>query len=122
LDEGGSLIKALHEHFPEYAKLCVAVEHTERGMQIIDEMAERGVALQCPVVCVARSWAKKIWEAPMIGESVAHSIETALQDMGSNTRVQPKQATVIGYGAVGKATAAALMRRGYDVSTYDINP
>lgn len=122
LDEGGKVLTALHKHFPEYAHLCVAVEHTDRGAQLIDDMLAQGIELKCPVVNVARSWAKKRFEAPMIGESVAHSIETALSDIHPDLKVEPKVAAIIGYGAVGKATSDALRRRGYQVHVYDTDP
>lgn len=122
LDEGGKLVKLLHEHFKELAHLCVCVEQTERGAQVIDEMKAHGVELLCPVVNVARSEAKKTSEAPMIGESVVHSTMTALEKMNPGIDVRPKEAVVVGYGAVGKATADALRRRGFAVFVYDIDP
>jgi len=122
LDEGGKLLKALHEHFPELAHLCVAVEQTDRGVQVIEEMKAHGVELLCPVVNVARSEAKKRSEAPMIGESVVHSTFNALKEMNPGIEIRPKEAAVVGYGAVGKATADALRRRGFTVFVYDIDP
>jgi S-adenosylhomocysteine hydrolase len=122
LDEGGKLLQLLHEHFSELAHLCVCVEQTDRGVQVIDEMQSHGVQLQCPVVNVARSQAKKQSEAPMIGESVVHATMSALQQMHPGIRIEPKEAAVVGYGAVGKATADALRLRGFTVYVYDIDP
>ena len=122
LDEGGKILKALHEDYPEYAHLCVAVEQTDHGIQVIEELQRKGIELKCPVVSVARSWAKKDYESPMIGESVVHGTETALADLHPDLKIQPKEAAVIGYGAVGKATADALRRRGYKVFVHDIDP
>ncbi len=122
LDEGGKLVKALHEDFPQYAHLCVAVEQTEQGRIIHEKMAQEGHPLRCPVINVAQSVAKKVHEAPMIGESVVHSTELALASVHPDLRIEPKEATVLGYGAVGKATADALRRRGYTVNVFDIDP
>jgi S-adenosylhomocysteine hydrolase len=122
LDEGGKLVKTLHEDFPEFAHLCVAVEQTEQGRIVHEQMAKDGHPLQCAVINVAQSVAKKVNEAPMIGESVVHSTELAMQSVHPDLRIEPKEATVLGYGAVGKATADALRRRGYVVNVYDIDP
>lgn len=144
LDEGGKLVKALHLYFPRFAKLCVAVEQTDRGVQIADEsearyQQERGVfeqtgvwpkprkgyRLRCPVMNMARSEAKKVWESPMIGESCVFNLEAQLDAMHPALREMlfqdpaHKQACVIGYGAVGKAVADRLRARGFDVFVFD---
>lgn len=115
LDEGGKVLKALHEHFPEYAHLCVGIEHTDRGIQLLE-----GHELKCPVINVARSEAKKRFESPMIGESVVASVDGSLADL--NISIDPKEATVLGYGAVGMNVARSLQRRDYTVHVYDIDP
>jgi len=115
LDEGGKVLHALHKHFPEYAHLCVGVEHTDRGIQLLE-----GIELKCPIVNVARSEAKKRYESPMIGESVVASIDGSLTDLGIS--IDPKEATILGYGAVGQNVAQSLLRRGYTVHVYDTDP
>lgn len=122
LDEGGKMLDALHRHFPEHANLCVAIEQTDRGLQVIEELALEGMELKCPVVNVARSSAKKVFESPMIGESVAHSTLEALKRLHPDLSVEPKVATILGYGAVGKATADALKRRGFEIRAWDVDP
>lgn len=115
LDEGGKLVKALHQVFPpELVTRCVAVEQTMRGIQVLE-----GLSLRCPVVDVAQSWLKKLFESPMIGESIVHDVEAQLVDVGAHVTVQPKEATVLGFGAVGQAVAASLLRRGYRVRVWD---
>lgn len=122
LDEGGKLVKALHEHFPEYAPLCVAVEQTDRGIQVLDEMVAHGQPMLCPVVNVARSEAKKSLEAPMIGENIVDSTLTGLLSMQADLAPTKREACVIGYGAVGRAVAQSLLRRGYEVFVNDVDP
>lgn len=114
LDEGGKLVKALHTTFPEYATRCVAVEQTMRGVQVLED-----IDLRCPVVNVAESWLKKLYESPMIGESIVHGVDEQLAAMGDHVCVEPKEATVLGFGAVGQAVAQALLRRGYRVRAWD---
>lgn len=122
LDEGGALIEALHLHYPEYAHLCVAVEQTEHGIQVIERMQAEGIELKCAVVNVAQSRIKKKLESPMIGESIAQATLAAIDSAGVDRRDAPKEVCIIGYGAVGTATADALRRRGYTVYVHDIKP
>jgi S-adenosylhomocysteine hydrolase len=98
----------------------VAVEQTDRGIQVIEDMKQKGIELRCPVVNMARCDAKKIQEAPMIGESCVFNVEEELARM--KVTVNPKRASIIGYGAVGKAVADRLRARGYEVWVYDIDP
>lgn len=91
LDEGGKLLKLIHEHVPELAHLCVAVEQTDRGVQVIEEMKAAGIELQCTVVNVARSAAKKQNESPMIGESVVHAAFQAIEQMNEGLTITPKE-------------------------------
>src|SRR5262249_52851752 len=70
LDEGGHLIEALHRSYPEYAHLCFAVEQTQAGLDRLE-----GLDLLCPVFSVAGAWAKKLFEAPFIGENVVDETE-----------------------------------------------
>lgn len=116
LDDGGAIIKALHAdpNLRPYAPLCVAVEQTEYGARLAEQLGDQ---LLCPVVNVARSWLKKLFESPMIGESIAASVESSLRAI--DVEVQPREATVVGYGAVGRATARALAARGYVVRVFD---
>lgn len=122
LDDGGKLIRALHQHFPLYAKLAVAIEQTDRGIQLIEDMQKAGQELLVPVVNMARSEAKKEAEGPIIGESVAFHADIEMQSLGPNFKIEPKVATILGYGAVGRATAHALQRRGYSVVVHDPHP
>lgn len=117
LDEGGKLVKLLHTYFPAFAPLCVAVEQTDRGIQEVEK-----IDLKCPVINVARSAAKKTWESPMIGENVVAAALAQIQDLHPSLEPSPKVASIIGYGAVGKASADALRRRGYTVHVHDTDP
>jgi S-adenosylhomocysteine hydrolase len=117
LDDGGSLIllvnRLVTEH-PELAGKIVAVEQTRRG---IDKLS--GVDLRFPVIDVARAWAKRTYEAPLIGRSVANSVEERLADLERRRIPFGKKVLVIGYGTVGRAVAREMKARGYDVVAYD---
>jgi S-adenosylhomocysteine hydrolase len=122
LDDGGKLIRALHDRFPEYAHLVVAVEQTDRGIQVIEQMEAEGVKLRCPVVDMARSPVKKDHEAPMIGEAIVANALAAVDGLGAGLAIEPKTATMVGFGAIGEATARALLHRGYQVFVTDPSP
>lgn len=122
LDDGGKLLRALHDHFPEYAHLCVGVEQTDRGIQVIEKMAAEGIELKLPVVDMARSPVKKAFEAPMIGEAIVTNTLAALDAASAGLSIEPATATVVGFGAIGGATAQALLRRGFEVNVIDPSP
>ncbi len=123
LDDGGKLIHALHEYFPQYAHLCVAVEQTTRGLQVIDDMKKAGRPLLCPVVNMAGCQLKREVESPLIAASVVWHLTGYLEKLGLGhlkpTPAQPRTAVVAGFGATGTATAKALSRAGYHVVVTD---
>jgi S-adenosylhomocysteine hydrolase len=121
IDDGAEAIKMLHERFPEYAPFFACVEQTRRGARIAHQLADAG-KLKCAVVNVAESWAKLERESPMIGESVVREVERKLDRFEQAGVPKPKEATVVGYGAIGQRVAAALQRRGVTVHIYDSDP
>jgi S-adenosylhomocysteine hydrolase len=116
LDEGGKLNRMLHDVFPQYADLCTIVEQTTNGIQ---QMA--GTTLKAPVVSVAASQLKREVEGPIIGEDVAASTLDSLHEIDPRL-VAGKTIGIVGYGAVGSATALAFAKRGFKVVVTDINP
>lgn len=124
LDDGGNLLVALHKHFPEYAKLCRVVEQTDHGIQRIER--EIGVEnLKCPVINMARSWLKKLFESPIIGEAVMHSVDASLREIHPELAPARKEAALLGFGAVNQAVTKAMERRGFrpsDIWVWDPDP
>jgi S-adenosylhomocysteine hydrolase len=121
IDDGAEAIKMLHEKFPQYAPFFACVEQTRRGARIAHELADKG-ELKCAVVNVAESWAKLERESPMIGESVVREVQRKLERFEQVGVPKPKEATVIGYGAIGQRVAAALQARGLTVHVFDSDP
>jgi hypothetical protein len=114
LDEGGKLNKMLHDVLPQYAHLCTIVEQTTNGLQ---NMA--GTTLKAPAVSVASSQLKREVEGPIIGEDVAAATLDLLNDIDPRL-LKGKSVGIVGYGAVGIATAKAFAERGYHVVVTDI--
>ncbi|MBK7861026.1 MAG: hypothetical protein IPJ65_20950 [Archangiaceae bacterium] len=121
IDDGAEAIRILHQKFPEWAPFFACVEQTRRGARIAHELADRG-ELKCAVVNVAEAWAKLERESPMIAESVVREVERKLDRLERTGLPPPKEATVVGYGAVGAHVAATLRARGLTVHVYDQNP
>jgi adenosylhomocysteinase len=96
-------------------RLLGAVEDTEAGHR----RYAGAEPLPVSVVSIARSPLKGP-EDRLVGESIAFSIERALRALGRP--VPGCAATVLGYGTVGSATAAALRSRGARVSVWDPDP
>ncbi|WP_437726104.1 hypothetical protein [Sorangium sp. So ce861] len=109
VDDGGKLIRVAHDHFHELAEVFSSVEHTSRGIFELEH-----TPLRMPVVNVARSWTKMNVESTYIGESVDAHLARRIG------HIDPRAtALVVGYGAVGKAVAACLRRRGLEVLVHD---
>ena len=115
LDEGGKLNRMLHDVYPEYAHLCRLVEQTTNGIQNME-----GTELLAPAVSVAASELKREVEGPIIGEDCAAGTLETLERIDPRL-IEGKTIGIIGYGAVGSATAAAFARRGFDVVVTDID-
>jgi S-adenosylhomocysteine hydrolase len=116
LDEGGKLNKMIHDVFPQHAHLCTVVEQTTNGLQ---NMA--GTTLLAPAVSVASSQLKREVEGPIIGEDVTAATLDILD--GIDPRLAAgKTVGIVGYGAIGIATAEAFARRGFQVVVTDVRP
>jgi len=114
IDDGGELIELVHQHFPELHDRIVAVEQTTKGRNRIKELG-----LAFPVVDVAGSEAKRVWESPIIGRSVAKTTLAKLDGLKAQGVSVGKKVLVIGFGAIGRATALAMHEQGYHVSVID---
>lgn len=127
-DDGFAMLKILHELNadgripPDLLSKVAAVEQTEKGALICEKMVKDGLPLEVSPTNMPRSWLKKMIEGPAIGECIAWHLERMLMEANPELKIEPKEAAIVGYGAVGRATAAALKRRGYKVFVYDKDP
>lgn len=111
LDDGAYFVEAASCFASSFGDLRV-VEQTTRGLIKIEADAAMSQYVSSrpsiPLVDVARSKPKKDLEAPWIGEAVCLALHRALGDgfaVGPNER-----ALVTGYGDIGSAVAASLIR------------
>jgi hypothetical protein len=111
LDSGGTLIRLAHEEeFAPVRRRCSAVECTSQGLFELDD-----VALDLPVINVARSWAKVTYESQAIGANVVGEVDSHLRHLGASV----ENALVIGYGTIGRCVARCLDRLGMRVTVVD---
>jgi S-adenosylhomocysteine hydrolase len=125
--EGNSWLHELKNadrlHSPDIDMQITTVEQTERGrtkQKLFED--ETGISMMHPVWNMAGSELKKKFESPAIGEAVTFQIEHDLWEAHPDLKIEPKEACIIGFGAVGSATADRLKARGYKIFVYDIDP
>ncbi len=121
IDDGGVLIRLVHEEYPDLVGRVRAVEQTTRGIVELE-----GMKLKFPVVNVARSDAKLTYETPSIGRAVGRVMATRLRLVTGQVGLKPKELLLVGYGAVNTHTAKYLAedgrKAGYKVKIYDKSP
>lgn len=117
LDEGGKAIRLVHTEYQKIANNFFCVEQTTRGINEVKDLF-----LQCPVVNVARSSAKKQLEGPLIAHSMAKSIVANLQTWQHIEIPTTKNFLIIGFGVIGKLLANILRSEGFNIVIFDNNP
>ena len=111
LDDGGGLIKLAHEMLDNFESVF-GVEQTTSGYEVL-----RNFCLKFPVINVARSPAKLIYESPMIAEVVAKHVHKSLKTI----ELSGKNALILGGGAIGKSIYERV-KYDFDVKIFDTNP
>jgi S-adenosylhomocysteine hydrolase len=114
IDDGGDVIRMIHERFPQELHRVVAVEQTRKGIRSLENYD-----LKVPVIDVAQSQAKLKHESPMIGHSIGRNIGNKLEALDAQGIGVQKSAVIVGAGAVGMATARSLKKQGYKVGFFD---
>lgn len=108
IDDGGQLLSLAQELLKGH-KNIVGVEQTTSGFEKL-----RGMNLHFPVINVARSPAKLIYESPMIAETIVKKIHERIVHLDSN----PRKILILGNGAIGSALYTTL-KNNYEVEIYD---
>ncbi len=117
LDDGAEAILYLSHAHPELASRTTAVEQTRSGANKL-----KSVELDFPVVNVAESSLKLVMESVLIGWSLAAEIERQIVDWESLGIERGQKMVLLGYGAVGRATAQCLRAQGFELEIYDEDP
>jgi adenosylhomocysteinase len=118
LDDGGDLTQILHEKYPEILSRCHGIsEETTTGVHRLIEMLEKG-ELKVPAINVNDSVSKSKNDNKY---GCRHSLNDAIK-RGIDHLLMGKKALVLGYGDVGKGSAASLRQEGMIVKITEIDP
>ena len=118
LDDGGDLTEMVHNDFPEMlASIHGISEETTTGVHRLLEMMKEGT-LKVPAINVNDSVTKSKNDNKY---GCRHSLNDAIK-RGTDHLLSGKKALVIGYGDVGKGSAASLRQEGMIVKVTEIDP
>ncbi|MFN2381675.1 MAG: adenosylhomocysteinase [Guyparkeria sp.] len=118
LDDGGDLTGLMHEKYPNLIEGVHGVsEETTTGVHRLLEMLEEG-SLKIPAINVNDAVTKSKNDNKY---GCRHSLSDAIK-RATDHLLSGKQALVIGYGDVGKGSAASLRQEGMIVKVTEIDP
>lgn len=118
LDDGGDLTQLCHEKYPALLdKIHGISEETTTGVHRLQEMLEKG-ELKVPAINVNDAVTKSKNDNKY---GCRHSLNDAIK-RGTDHLLSGKKALVIGYGDVGKGSAASLRQEGMIVKVTEIDP
>ena len=118
LDDGGDLTLILHQKYPQILDRCHGIsEETTTGVHRLLEMLERG-ELKVPAINVNDSVTKSKNDNKY---GCRHSLNDAIK-RATDHLLSGKKALVLGYGDVGKGSAASLRQEGMIVKITEIDP
>ncbi|HUX19321.1 MAG TPA: adenosylhomocysteinase, partial [Acidithiobacillus sp.] len=118
LDDGGDLTGLLHEKYPELlAGIHGVSEETTTGVHRLWEMAREG-SLKIPAINVNDSVTKSKNDNKY---GCRHSLSDAIK-RATDHLLSGKRALVLGYGDVGKGSAASLRQEGMIVRVTEVDP
>ena len=118
LDDGGDLTGMIHNKYPQMlAKIHGITEETTTGVHRLLEMMEAG-ELKVPAINVNDSVTKSKNDNKY---GCRHSLNDGIK-RGTDMLLSGKKALVIGYGDVGKGSAASLSGAGARVKVTEVDP
>ncbi|ANV87855.1 adenosylhomocysteinase [Picosynechococcus sp. PCC 11901] len=118
LDDGGDLTGYIHTTYPEMlSRIHGVTEETTTGVHRLYEMLEKG-ELKIPAINVNDSVTKAKNDNKY---GCRHSLNDAIK-RATDHLLAGKKALVIGYGDVGKGSAASLRQEGMIVKVTEVDP
>jgi adenosylhomocysteinase len=118
LDDGGDLTEMVHDKYPAMLdKIHGISEETTTGVHRLQDMINKG-ELKVPAINVNDSVTKSKNDNKY---GCRHSLNDAIK-RGTDHLLSGKKALVIGYGDVGKGSAASLRQEGMIVKITEIDP
>ncbi|MGM0525248.1 MAG: adenosylhomocysteinase [Pseudomonadota bacterium] len=118
LDDGGDLTLMIHDKFPQMLeKIHGITEETTTGVHRLLDMLEKGT-LRVPAINVNDAVTKSKNDNKY---GCRHSLNDAIK-RSTDHLMSGKKALVIGYGDVGKGSAASLRQEGMIVKVSEVDP
>ena len=118
LDDGGDLTILVHNSYPKLLEQCHGIsEETTTGVHRLLEMLEEG-SLKVPAINVNDAVTKSKNDNKY---GCRHSLNDAIK-RATDHLLAGKKALVIGYGDVGKGSAASLRQEGMIVRITEVDP
>ncbi len=118
LDDGGDLTLLLHDKYPELLDNIHGIsEETTTGVHRLLEMLEKGT-LKVPAINVNDAVTKSKNDNKY---GCRHSLNDAIK-RATDHLLTGKKALVVGYGDVGKGSAASLRQEGMIVKVTEVDP
>nr|WP_029249916.1 adenosylhomocysteinase [Microbulbifer agarilyticus] len=118
LDDGGDLTELLHRKYSELLDKCHGIsEETTTGVHRLQDMLKAGT-LKVPAINVNDAVTKSKNDNKY---GCRHSLNDAIK-RGTDHLLSGKKALVIGYGDVGKGSAASLRQEGMIVKVTEVDP
>jgi adenosylhomocysteinase len=118
LDDGGDLTEMVHRKYPQLLDRIHGIsEETTTGVHRLQDMLAKG-ELRVPAINVNDSVTKSKNDNKY---GCRHSLSDAIK-RGTDHLLAGKKALVIGYGDVGKGSAASLRQEGMIVKITEIDP
>ncbi len=118
LDDGGDVTGLIHQKYPQMLETIHGItEETTTGVMRLIEMAAKG-ELKVPAINVNDSVTKSKNDNKF---GCRHSLNDAIK-RGTDMLLMGRRALVIGYGDVGKGSAASLRQEGMIVRVTEIDP
>ncbi|WP_091515675.1 adenosylhomocysteinase [Microbulbifer yueqingensis] len=118
LDDGGDLTELLHRKYPQILDDCHGIsEETTTGVHRLQDMLREGT-LKVPAINVNDAVTKSKNDNKY---GCRHSLNDAIK-RATDHLLSGKKALVIGYGDVGKGSAASLRQEGMIVKISEVDP
>jgi len=118
LDDGGDVTGLVHQKYPQMLDIIHGItEETTTGVMRLIEMAAKG-ELKVPAINVNDSVTKSKNDNKF---GCRHSLNDAIK-RGTDMLLMGRRALVVGYGDVGKGSAASLRQEGMIVRVTEIDP
>jgi len=114
VDDGGKAIKMLNTKYERFAQYFTCVEQTSRGAHLLST-----IDLHVPVINVARSEAKTLYESPLIADSMVQEFLESLKNWKEVFKLKNNNVLLLGYGYIGERVCKRLQKYGFNITIYD---